>query len=74
MTTLLCCLVKRYYMFRRTNAIIRELYDPHKLLMSACITGRMMEYRAKWLQSVLLHYEYNSPLLTTAASHNHLYP
>jgi hypothetical protein len=46
MTTLLWCPVKRSYMFRRTNAIIRELiWSSQATCLSVCITRRIMEFR-----------------------------
>jgi hypothetical protein len=46
-------------MFRRTNAIVREITrSAQAAYMSVCITGSIMEYRVKWFQSVLLHYGY----------------
>jgi hypothetical protein len=43
-TTLLWCLVKRSCMFRRTNAIIRELiWSSQVTYMSVCITRRITE-------------------------------
>jgi hypothetical protein len=69
MTTLFWCLVKRSYMFRRTNATIREfIWSSQATYISACITGRIMEYRAKQFQSVLLHYGYKWVWLTAAGS------
>jgi hypothetical protein len=44
--TLLPCLVKRSYMFRPTNATIRELISSSQATyMPVCITRRIMEFR-----------------------------
>jgi hypothetical protein len=46
MTTLLWCLVKRSYMFRRSNAISREpIWSSQATCMSVCITRRIIEFR-----------------------------
>jgi hypothetical protein len=69
MTTLLWCPVKWSYMFRRTNAIIRELiWSLQATYMSVCITRRIMEFRTISLQSVLLHYGNEWLWLTAAGS------